>query len=230
MQKSILVALFAWAGLSVATATTAGTCNHETGVLYTFYGYADNTPPGADLAYTCADSVSGSTPVTGGVSGAPVTSSTPTTTKKGKKTSKWNGRRSYNNHRSMKRSVPQASGTGTYEDPLTMAGATKYFQKCEIIYSPYLQKYLRYEDTCTGCEDSASEGIVHIDIWTGPFNSNAGSSLLKCENSLTPSDKHTIVRSPPATLPVTTAELYSAGTCNTGLLQKVLDTATASFC
>lgn len=237
MQKSILLGLFAWAGLSFAT----GTCTHETGVVYTFYGYADNSPPGANLAYSCASSVSGS----GGVSGAPITTSaetttTTTTTKKGSK--KWRGRT-----RNVKRTGAngKARGTGTYEDPLTMAAATKYFAKCEIVYSPFLQKYLRYEDTCSGCEDSASEGIVHVDIWTGPTDSNAGSALLKCENTLTPSAKQSIVRSPPATLPVTgklsdlisnpdansliAAELYTPGSCNTSLLQKVLTTV-ANFC
>jgi len=233
MQKSILVGLLAWAGLSVATtakvAPAVGTCKHETGVVYTFYGYADNTPPGANLAYTCASSVSGGSPVAGGVSGAPVTNTAATvdTTTTSANPKKWRGR---TKNRNMRRgATPKARGTGTYEDPLTMAGATKYFEKCEIVYSPYLQKYLRYEDTCSGCEDSASEGIVHVDIWTGPTDSNAGSALLKCENSLTPSDKHSIVRSPPATLPTTADQLYTPGNCNTGLLQKVL-AATSIFC
>jgi hypothetical protein len=237
MQKSILISLLGWAALGFAQ----GACSVDTGVVYTFYGYADNTPPGANLAYSCASGVSGSTPVASGVSGAPVASPSSTTKKGSKGNKSWNGRRG--NFRRGAAS-PQAHGTGTYEDPLTMAGATKYFSQCEVVYSPYLQKYLRYEDTCTGCEDSASQGILHVDIWTGPTTSNAGSALLKCENSLTPSGTHTLVRSPPANLPVTgklhhvvselctnhltAEELYTAGSCNTNLLQTVLTTTT--FC
>lgn len=36
-----------------------------------------------------------------------------------------------------------AGGSGTYDDPLTMASAKGEFSKCEIVYVPYLQKYVR---------------------------------------------------------------------------------------
>lgn len=36
-----------------------------------------------------------------------------------------------------------AGGTGTYDDPLTMASAEGEFSQCEIIYVPYLEKYVR---------------------------------------------------------------------------------------
>ena len=44
-----------------------------------------------------------------------------------------------------------AGGTGTYDDPLTMATASGEFSQCEIVYLPYLEKYVRYEDECTQC-------------------------------------------------------------------------------
>jgi hypothetical protein len=36
-----------------------------------------------------------------------------------------------------------AGGSGTFDDPLTMASAEGEFSQCEIVYVPYLQKYAR---------------------------------------------------------------------------------------
>ena len=36
-----------------------------------------------------------------------------------------------------------AGGTGTYDDPLTMASASGEFSQCEVVYVPYLEKYVR---------------------------------------------------------------------------------------
>lgn len=44
-----------------------------------------------------------------------------------------------------------ALGVGTYNDPLTLASASGEFSSCEIIYLPYLKKYVRYEDYCAQC-------------------------------------------------------------------------------
>ena len=44
-----------------------------------------------------------------------------------------------------------AGGTGTYADPLTFASSTSEYSVCEIIYVPYLKKYLRMEDDCAQC-------------------------------------------------------------------------------
>ena len=44
-----------------------------------------------------------------------------------------------------------AGGTGTYADPLTFASDSSEYSVCEIIYLPYLKKYLRMEDSCTQC-------------------------------------------------------------------------------
>lgn len=60
-----------------------------------------------------------------------------------------------------------AGGTGTFSDPLTMASAEGQFEECEIVYVPYLQKYVRYEDFCQQCTDDWELGIHHIDLWTG---------------------------------------------------------------
>jgi hypothetical protein len=95
-----------------------------------------------------------------------------------------------------------AGGSGTYEDPLTMASAGKWFCHLEVIYVPYLQKYLRYEDYCQACIDDANKGRdVHIDIWTGSTKANGGNLQVSCENTLTPGSLQTIIRNPPPDLP-----------------------------
>jgi hypothetical protein len=45
----------------------------------------------------------------------------------------------------------KAGGTGTYADPLTFASSKIEYSVCQIIYSPYLKKYLRMEDDCVQC-------------------------------------------------------------------------------
>jgi hypothetical protein len=49
-----------------------------------------------------------------------------------------------------------AGGTGTYADPLTFASAPGEYKSCEIVYSPYLKKYIRLEDDCAQCSKSPS--------------------------------------------------------------------------
>lgn len=44
-----------------------------------------------------------------------------------------------------------AGGTGTYADPLTFATAPGEYDECEIVYFPYMKKYLRMEDYCEAC-------------------------------------------------------------------------------
>ena len=49
-----------------------------------------------------------------------------------------------------------AGGTGTYSNPLTFASSPSEYNVCEIIYSSYLKKYLRMEDSCEQCSMSNS--------------------------------------------------------------------------
>ena len=44
-----------------------------------------------------------------------------------------------------------AGGVGTYANPLTFASDPSEYNTCEIVYVPYLQKYLRMEDKCYAC-------------------------------------------------------------------------------
>lgn len=53
-------------------------------------------------------------------------------------------------------------GIGTYANPLTFASAPGEFTSCEIIYFPYLKKYLRFEDSCAQCSK------LTVDPFTTP--------------------------------------------------------------
>ena len=94
-----------------------------------------------------------------------------------------------------------AGGTGTYSDPVTFASAEGEFNSCEIIYDPYIQKYLRYEDHCADCTVNWKRGVVHIDIWTGNNSLSGGDDQINCEFALT-TGPQTIVRGPRVDLPV----------------------------
>jgi hypothetical protein len=95
-----------------------------------------------------------------------------------------------------------AGGVGTYANPLTFASAQGEYSSCEIIYLPYLQKYLRYEDECAECTSDWSNGNAHIDIWTGSSTVNGGTTQENCEDALTPDQNQGVVRQPATNLPV----------------------------
>jgi len=153
-------------------------CTRSEQVAVTFYGYPDNTPAGSgikcDLEYKAdCDSCN-------------------------------NG-----NSSNILRATTcgprgeTAGGTGTYDDPLTMASAPKWFCHLEVVYLPYIKKYLRYEDYCQACIDDAKNGKdIHIDLWTGSTKTNGGKTQIKCENALTPGSMQEMIRNPPPNLPV----------------------------
>ncbi|MDI1486200.1 MAG: hypothetical protein OHK93_005426 [Ramalina farinacea] len=82
---------------------------------------------------------------------------------------------------------PIAGGTGSYDDPISLATATnnKNLPKCGIVYIPQLRKYFRNEDDCEQCNtDWTNGGQYHVDLWTGSNQQDDGSALTNCENSL----------------------------------------------
>jgi hypothetical protein len=198
--------------LTVSAASTSQTtkpsCSSIGDVLITFYGYPDNSPPGATIAYTC-----------------PITSSSQkrhTVSEASHKNNNgyWGnyehssqnqrpspeGQQCSQPHRYNKRwgqkTTPTAGGVGTYADPLTMASSNDVLDECQIYYLPYLQKYLIFSDECEQCEEDADDGIIHIDIWTGSTTLNGGQKQIKCEEALTPDENHYLVKNPPTNLPV----------------------------
>lgn len=94
-----------------------------------------------------------------------------------------------------------AQGSGTYDDPLTFATADGEFDQCEIIYDPFLGKYLRHEDLCEACGDDWEQGIWHIDVWDMSWQ-NGGDDEVACENAMTLAvQSRSIIRYPDSDLP-----------------------------
>jgi hypothetical protein len=184
-----------------ATASAAA-CSEQADVATTFYGWPDNSPAGAAIAFDCGRGFNAG------------------------------GNSSHYSPISSESKTPPA--VGTYNDPITFASSTQpfngamEFRSCEIIYHPYLRKYLIFEDDCEQCTDEwKRSGKRQLDVWTGSSTSDGGQAQIDCEDALTP-DAQTIIRNPSANLPVDTAMLFADGTCATGHVYPNADAA--SFC
>jgi 3D (Asp-Asp-Asp) domain-containing protein len=102
----------------------------------------------------------------------------------------------------------KAGGTGTFEDPITVATHEGSFAPGTRMYVPSLEKYLIVEDTCASC------GADHIDIW---MESDCQSdAVLACEDAWTPDEPVDVEINPPAGRSVSTTPFFdkSSGQCN----------------
>ncbi|KAJ2982698.1 hypothetical protein NUW58_g1748 [Xylaria curta] len=116
-----------------------------------------------------------------------------------------------------------AGGVGTYNDPLTFASKQgSGYRQCEIVYFPYLKKYIRNEDICASCSEYLlcalslkTNTAEWVDVFTGN-SQNGGAGQVNCENQLTPNAAQTVIRDPATNLEVDTTPLWISGTCNTG--------------
>lgn len=106
-----------------------------------------------------------------------------------------------------------AGGTGTYDDPVTLATDPDELPVGTLVYVPVLQKYFVMEDDCEGCIDEWQKSRHgHVDLWVSPTTDPA---VLRCEATLTPDGPTEIEINPPAGRTVDTRPLYDAasGTC-----------------
>lgn len=108
-------------------------------------------------------------------------------------------------------------GNGTYTNPLTVATAPGEFNECELLYLPYLQKYLIVEDTCASCiSDWAKEPKEHhIDVWMESGRGDDPGKVLGCEEGLTPKRGVSVVREPGEEYRVDDSPLWEGGNCLT---------------
>jgi hypothetical protein len=83
-----------------------------------------------------------------------------------------------------------------------MASSSTLFDKYEIFYVPYLQKYVRFEDNCKDCDVDAANGVAHINIWTGSNSVGGGNDQIGCEMALSPGGEQSIIRNPSTNLTV----------------------------
>lgn len=104
-----------------------------------------------------------------------------------------------------------AGGSGTYDDPVSVAVAPKDIWPCTLMYIPYLQKYGIADDECEQCiSDFSDSGAHHIDVWTGG-DWNGGQNQIDCEDQLTPNSDQHVVLNPPNGWNVVTAPLFNGG-------------------
>ena len=104
-----------------------------------------------------------------------------------------------------------AGGTGTYANPVSLAGDRRAIPVGTRVYYPPLAKYFVMEDDCAGCiADWAASRTPHIDLWAG---NHSGSAFTDCENALTPSGRVSVELNPPPGRRVDTSPLYGASGC-----------------
>lgn len=116
----------------------------------------------------------------------------------------------------------KAGGTGTYQDPITMAvghvisggKSTPDYPKGTIFYIPNHRRYFIVEDLC-GDGNTPQNGPCHIgyqgkpwlDIWIDGKNGSR-SSTNTCAENLT--DIHTVIQNPGKDYPVVSGAIYGS--------------------
>jgi hypothetical protein len=106
-----------------------------------------------------------------------------------------------------------AGGTGTYANPISLAGDRRAIPVGTRVYYPPLAKYFVMEDDCAGCiEDWDADRTPHIDLWAGD---HSGADFIACENALTPSGRVSVELNPPPGRRVDTSPLYGGDGCRT---------------
>jgi 3D (Asp-Asp-Asp) domain-containing protein len=98
----------------------------------------------------------------------------------------------------------RAGGTGTFEDPLTLAAGNGQMLPGTKVYVPDVKRYFILEDICSSCANG------HIDLWAGPATDNG---VLACEDSLTHDGSRPYEVNPPPGLTVIPGDLYQNGRC-----------------
>jgi hypothetical protein len=102
----------------------------------------------------------------------------------------------------------EAGGTGTFDDPLTLASDPSKLKVGTIVYYPPLRKYFVMEDICASCTQGwQSSGTPHIDLWTGDVQDPG---MTACERALTPDDMVTVELDAQRGRPVDPTPLYDA--------------------
>jgi 3D (Asp-Asp-Asp) domain-containing protein len=102
-----------------------------------------------------------------------------------------------------------AGGTGTYDDPVTVAIVTEMnggnWSPSTKMYVPYLKKYLIVEDECASCVPD------QIDVWMDSNHTNPN-EVLQCEEAWTPEEPVEVEINPPAGREVITTPFFDIST------------------
>jgi hypothetical protein len=106
---------------------------------------------------------------------------------------------------------PAAGGTGSYDDPLTLATDARELRPGARIYYPPLRRYFVMEDDCAECiDDWDRDHTPHLDLWVADTRDPAVDA---CEAALTPDDPVEFLANPPPGLPVDPRPLWDQGRC-----------------
>ncbi|ODU03818.1 MAG: hypothetical protein ABS81_12830 [Pseudonocardia sp. SCN 72-86] len=104
-----------------------------------------------------------------------------------------------------------AGGTGTFDDPITMATDVREIPVGGVVYSPKLQRYFVMEDDCEPCiQEWGASKKAHVAFWIG---GGTDARVAACEDALTSARPVAIEYDPPPGLPVDTRPLYAGGKC-----------------
>lgn len=119
-----------------------------------------------------------------------------------------------------------AGGTGTFQDPITLAVGHSIISGQDILdypqgtkfYIPTLRRYFIVEDTCGDgslpqngpCHKSAVAGTIQLDLWVGGQGASS-SAVLNCESFIT--GVHLAIQNPASNYRVVTGPIFN-GTCS----------------
>jgi len=120
----LCVLLLAFFRQAIAVPSSSQKCPPESNVKHTFYGFPNNTPAGAKIAYSCGRSLAGGKFIR-----------MPTV----------DGQCSH--------CLSIGTGTFG-DPVTFAAASNGPFKRCEVIYVPYLRKYAWFEDVCGQCSTS----------------------------------------------------------------------------
>lgn len=108
----------------------------------------------------------------------------------------------------------EAGGTGTFDDPLTLATDPRELAVGTVVYYPAVRKYFVMEDLCASCvQEWDASRTVHIDLWSGAATD---SGVTACQEALTPDGRVTVELDPPPGRAVDTTPFYEDGVCLAG--------------
>lgn len=118
-----------------------------------------------------------------------------------------------------------AGGTGTYQDPITLAVGhsitngkdTLDYPRGTRFYVPALQRYFIVEDTCgdgntpqNGPCHTGYQGHVWLDLWVGGTSATK-SATLACEDTIT--KVQSVILNPNSTHPVSVGPISNGSKC-----------------
>jgi hypothetical protein len=109
---------------------------------------------------------------------------------------------------------PHSLGTGTYESPITFAGAPSAIPSGTLLYIGHFRKYFIMDDECEECEhDWKKRQVYHTDLWLGPDHMSSNyTRLVGCEDAMSDEQQRSAMLNPPKGLPVDTTPFYDAST------------------